>query len=269
VIMSVILRRLFKDRGITLTIFCLAGILLIWLYVAFFPLILEQAENLRGLMESLPTGLLRAFGIENLDIFNIEGFLTYKHYSMMVPLMLIFLMASLAGSGLSGEVERGTIEISLACPVSRLSIYFGLYFGGLVMLIIFTICAVLPIFPLAGIYNTAVVSNYHFLVGVMSLFFGWAVFSLSMLVSAVNSEQRRTYMVFGGIIFVMYILDLISALVGSVSWMKYLSFFYYYNPNYILLNNSIPAIAILIFAASAIVFTVAGAVYFRSRDIAI
>ena len=267
--MSVILRSLFKDRGMTLMIFCLAGILLLWLYVAFFPMLVEQADNLRGLMESLPKGFLRAFGIENLDIFNIEGFLTYKHYSLTVPLMLIFLMASLAGSGLSGEVERGTIEISMSCPISRLSVYFGLYLTGFLMLTLFTVCAILTIYPISEVYNAQYFFQFHFLVAIMSLLFGWVVFSLSMMISAMHSEQRRTYMMLGGVIFVMYILDLISALVGAVAWMKYFSFFYYYNPNYILMNNSIPLLSILVFAASALVFTGIGAIWFNNRDIAI
>lgn len=249
--------------------FCLAGILLMWMYIAFFPLIQQQSESIKGLLQSMPKGLLRAFGVENLNIFNLEGFLTYKHYTLMLPLMIIFLMASLAGTGLSGEVERGTIEISLACPVSRLRMFFGLYFAGLVMLIVFTICAVLVIAPLAGIYGMAYIFRYHFLVAVMSLFFGWAVFSLSMLISAVNSELRRAYMILGGIIFAMYILDLLGALVNSLAWMKYFSFFYYFNPNQIMMHQALPLTSILVFTASALILTLAGALWFKARDVGV
>ena len=91
--MSFYFLRLFRDRKFSLLLYCLAGIMMLWILLMFFPIIQEQSEVIKGFMDSIPKLLLKAFGIENLDIFTIEGFLTYKHYSMVWPLLLIFLSA--------------------------------------------------------------------------------------------------------------------------------------------------------------------------------
>jgi len=267
--MNAIIIRIIKDRRTSLILYCLAGILLIWLLITFFPIVRQQAENIKGFLESIPTVLLKAFGIENLNIFTIEGFLTYKHYSVVWPLMLVFLTASLAGYGLSGAVERGTIEIPLSCPVSRLHLFFSLYIAGLFTLIIFAVCSVLVIVPLGEIYHIEYIFSYHISVAAIGLLFGWAVFSLTMLLSAIYSEQRKTYMVLGGILFAMYLFDVIPAVSNTLAWMKYLSLFYYYDPNYILANNAINSISILVFAGFAVACTAVGAFYFKSRDISV
>lgn len=267
--MGVYFLRLFRDRKFTLLLYCLAGILMLWILLMFFPIIQQQSEAIKGFMDSIPKLLLKAFGIENLDIFTIEGFLTYKHYSMVWPLLLIFLSASLAGWGLSGQVDRGTIEIPLARPISRVQIFFNLYLTGIISLILFTICGVLSIVPLAELYKMQYLFSYHALIAILGLLFGWAVFSFAMLLSAIFSEQRRTYMVLGGTLFVMYILDIVPLVIKSLAWLKYFSLFYYYDPNYILLNNSIQSTSIFVFIGVAMVCTISGAIWFNRRDIAV
>jgi len=266
--MLVIFKRLFRDKAQSLMLFCIMGILLIWLYFLFFPLIVQQSENIRGFMESLPTVMLKAFGIEDLNaFFNIEGFLTYKHYNATLPLLIIFLMVSLAGSSLSGEIERGTIETPLACPVSRIRMFFGVYAVGIVALLIFTICAVFSVIPAGAILKIKYLLRFHLLIAFSSFFFGWSVLSLAMLVSALCSEARRSYMIMGGILFVTYVLYLISMTIGSLSWLRYFSLFGYYDPNYILLTNKIDYSSICVLIAVSIVCTFLGASHFNKRDI--
>ena len=266
--MLVIFKRLFRDKIQSLMLFCIMGILLIWLYFLFFPLIVEQSENIRGFMESLPIVLLKAIGVDDLNtFFNIEGFLTYKHYNATLPLLIIFLTVSLAGSSLSGEIERGTIETPLACPVSRIRMFFGVFAVGIVALLIFTICAVFSVVPAGAFGGIEYVLKFHLLIAIASCFFGWSVLSVAMLVSSLCSEARRSYMIMGGILFVMYILYLISMTIGSLSWLRYFSLFGYYDPNYILLTNKIDYSSLFVFSAVALMCTFLGAYHFNKRDI--
>lgn len=249
-------------------LFCIMGILLIWLYFLFFPLIVQQSENIRGFMESLPTVMLKAFGIEDLNtFFNIEGFLTYKHYNATLPLLIIFFMVSLAGSSLSGEIERGTIETPLACPVSRIRMFFGVYAAGMVALLIFTICAVFSVVPAGAFLRIDYLFGFHLLIALTSFFFGWSVLSIAMLISALCSEVRKSYMIVGGILFVTYILYLISITIGSLGWLRYFSLFGYYDPNSILLTSKIDYSSIYILSAISIICTFLGAYHFNKRDI--
>jgi beta-exotoxin I transport system permease protein len=267
--MFVIFLRYFRDRRNSLIVFTLAGVLLIWLYIAFYPIIEQQNANIMAFMESVPKSLLKVFGVEDFDFFTVEGFLTFKHYNVTWPVMMIFLMASLAGTSISGAIEQETMELPLACPISRFKFFFGIYITGVITLVVFTICTILIVVPLLEIDGTDYVFKFHFFVTIHSLFFGWAVFSLAMMLSSFFSEPRAVYMVLGGIIFTMYILFILPGFISSLRWVQYLSLFYYFDPKYILLSNTVNSTSLLVFAMTSIFSTLIGLVWFKRRDIAV
>ena len=265
--MLVIFKRLFRDRLPALVLFSIIGALFIFLYFLFYPLVVQQQDAIRGFMQSLPQVMLKAFGIEDLNIFSFEGFLAYKHYNTTLPLLYIFLLTGLAGSALSGEIERSTIETPLACPVSRLRMFFGIYAAGILTLAVFTIVAVLSVLPLGQLLGIEYVGRFHWQIAGLGLLFGWALFSLAVLVSAVCSQIRRTYVIMGGLLIVMYIIYLTAVTVSSLDWLKYFSLFGYFEPNYILRTNHFSYIALYVYSAVAITCTALGAYRFVKRDI--
>jgi ABC-2 type transport system permease protein len=265
--MLTLINRLLKDNRNILLLFCLAGVLLIWFYVEIFPLIEQHAEEITGLMEIIPKGMLKAFGVDDLDIFTLEGFLSYKHYSNMMPLMMIILFTALAASGLTGQIEKGTIEILLSCPVSRLKIFMGLYLIEVFALTVFIVCSVATIVPICELSGCLYDSGFHLSVALLSMFFGWAVFSLAMMISSIFSELRKAYLVFGAILFSMYIIYVISGLVNSLSWLGYSSLFYYFNIKHILLTGEIPLNSIHLFCIFSVLTSLTGLVVFNRRDI--
>ena len=261
--------RIIKDRRISLIVYCVAGILLLWMYVALYPSILEQAENLNKLMESYPEALMKAFGIKDFTFDHIENFLAVEQFSIVWPLIVIFMMISLAGVSISSEIEKGTMEILLSRPISRLKVFFGRYLAGIFTLLVFTICSVFAIVPLAELHNIDYVFENYITLAILCFLFGWAIFSLAIFFSAVFSERSKTYMATGGILIAMYVLNIVASLKDNLSDLKYASFFYYFGHNDALIHNTIDNLSIWVFVGVIVVFTVAGAIYFKKRDVAI
>jgi len=143
-----------KDRKISLAIYCLAGVALLWVYVMLFPSVQAQAEVFSELMKNYPEGLLRAFGIEDgFTLSTLESFLAVRHFNFIWPILVIFLLVPLAAGGIAGEVERGTSEIMLARPVSRKNIFLGRYLAGVFTLIVFAVFSIFSVVPLAEFHG--------------------------------------------------------------------------------------------------------------------
>jgi len=187
-----IILKTFKDKKIGLIIYSISGILLLWMYVAMFPSIQQQADAFNELIQNYPEGFMKTFGIDGSFNFSyIENFLSVEHFSLIWPIMVIFLLVSFAGAGIAGEIEKGTVEIPLSRPVSRLGIFFGRYFTGLMFLLIFTIFSVFAIIPLSQLHGIDYQLENYVSFSIVGFLFGWAIFSLAMMFSAFFSEEAK------------------------------------------------------------------------------
>ena len=258
-----------RDRKITLIVYCVAAVAFVWMFVAMFPTIQDQAENFSKMMENYPQGFLKAFGIEDVGFDTVEKFLAMENYSIMWPIMVMFMMVSIAGFSLAKEIEKGTAEILLSRPVSRLKLYFARYFAGILILIIFTFVSVFCVVPLAHLHNIDYNIDSYVAIAILSFLFGWAVFSMAYMFSAMFSEKGRAYAAAGGVLVLMYVLNLVASLKENWENLRYASFFYYYDFNKALDQAQIDWLPVVVFASVAVICTAVGAIWFYKRDIAI
>lgn len=264
-----ILKQTVNAKRIALSIYSLASAGFLLMYVAFYPAIQDQAKEFEKLLDAYPEGLFKAFGIEELNFETLEKFLALEQFSIVWPLMVILLMVSFAGAAIAREVETGTIELLLARSVSRLQLFFGRYFGGLAALTIFVLASTYPIIPMAELFGLEYVLDVYHPLALLCFCFGWAIWSMGLMFSAIFSERSRVYMVSGGILLLMYVAKIASSLKESLDWLQYSSFFYYFDANAVLIREETPVEALAVFAGVAVVCTAIGAGYFNKRDIAV
>lgn len=250
-------------------VYCLAGIGLLWMYIALFPSIQKQSASFNELMKNYPEALMKAFGLESLNFASVENYLAMEQFSIIWPIMVIFLVVSLAGGAIAGEIEKGTAEIMLSKPVSRLKIFFGKYLAGIFTIAIFIVCSIFAVMPLAELHNIDYIFKNYVTLAIVSFLFGLAIFSLAMLFSAIFSEKSKVYMTAGGILILMYVLNIIASLKDNLKNLKYLSFFHYYDPDQALIKNIINNTGVLVFVIVIVVCTVLAVVWFKKRDVTV
>ncbi len=267
--MGTIFLRILKDRKISLVVYCLTGLLLLWIFIAMYPLIQEQAEGMMALVEGLPENFMNAFGVDSESFTTVEGFLAAKQYSATWPLMVILLLVAIAGTVIAGEIEKGSIEITLSRPVSRLKIFFGRYLVGLVSLFFFTVFSVFSVFPLAALYDINIDFSNVVKLSIITFLFGMAILSVALFFSAIFSERSRVYMIIGSLMVGMYIMNTIALIKESIDYIKFASFFHYLDTTGALIFNTIGTTSIIVFCCCAIAFAIAGAWWFNKRDIAV
>ena len=267
--MLAIFWRTVKDRRSSLVAYLVAAVVFMWLYVALFPSMQAESEALAVALESIPDAFITAFGIEDLNITTIENFLSMEHFSFVWPIMVILLLLAIAGRGFAGEIEQGTVEILLSCPVSRIQVFAARYLVGVFSLLVFTVVSVFSVVPLAALHGVEYAIASFASVAVVSLLFGWTILSIGVLFSVVFSERSRVYMATGGILLVMYVLNVVSALKEELADLRLMSFFHYYNYNDALIRNQLNLDGVLVFVAAALVCTIVAAWWFTRRDIAV
>ena len=260
--------RVFKDRWVQLVIYSGISFLLVWLYVGLFPAIRDQAEQMKGFMEAYPESLTAAFNIDDSLFTQIEGFLSAEQYSFIWPIFAIVIASSLGGAAIAGEIEKGTIEVFLAQPISRIKLFFAKYFSGFAVLAIFTFISVFSIVPLAAMHNIDYKLENFALFSVVAFLFALAIYSMAMLFSSLFNQKGRVYFLTAGVIILMYVVNIVAALKDNLNDIKYFSFFYYYNSTEILVHNNIDDLTWWVFAGCIVVFTALGAYVFNKRDIA-
>lgn len=260
--------RAIKDRRIILLVYCLASIGLMLLYIGLFPSIKEQSASLEQLVKSYPEALLKAFNFDINSFTTIEGFLAGEQFSFVWPIMLMFMLIGYAGSALASEIERGTIEVILAQPISRTKLFFGRYFAGLLMLFLFVILSIFPALPIISAYDISYKFDNFLTLAILCFLFGWALLSIGMMFSSIFSDKGKVFFITGGLLVVMYVLNIVAVLKDNLSDLKYLSFFYYFNHSAALIYDKIDNLAYWVFVGVALVCTLIGAIWFSKRDIA-
>ncbi len=92
--------------------------------VLFLPSIRESGAQLSQLLESMPKGLLAAFGVsDQMDLLSPAGFLQGRLFGFLVPLVLLIQGIGIGAATIAGEEERGQLEVVAAHPVSRVQLY--------------------------------------------------------------------------------------------------------------------------------------------------
>lgn len=90
--------------------------------VAFWPAF-QDLPDLTALIESLPPGLIEAFGLQG--IASPAGYLRGNLYDIMVPLLFGWASIFLANGMTAAEEDAGRLELVLAQPVSRSAAFLG------------------------------------------------------------------------------------------------------------------------------------------------
>ena len=192
----------------------------------------------------------------------------YRHPINIVAISA-FVIATGAGA-VAREIERGSILLVLACPVSRwrfataklLAMVAGL-FVILAAMVAGTWIGVL-VTGLGGEVEMAIFLRIQLNTFALAM----AIGGYALLLSALGSDGGRTIAQATGITVVMFFLDFLAALWSPASALGPLSVFHYFDPLGVAQNGEFPARDLLVLFGVAGVTIAAALIGFQRRDIA-
>ena len=86
---------------------------------------------------------------------------------------------------------------------------------------------------------------------------------------AIFSEKGKANFMPAGILILMYVINILAGLQENLRNLKYLSFFYYFNPSKLLVHGELDSLAWFVFLGTFIVSTSLAIFWFNKRDISV
>ena len=263
--------RMLRDRWKSLVIYSITALGFLEMYIALFPVVHQRANQFDLVIKTFPPEIFKAMNIDpnSLSFASIESYLSTEYMSFLWPILAIIFAISLASYISINEIDRGTIETLASLPARRSKIFLQRYFTGLILLAGFCIISLFGAIPLAILHNTEFIFNNFLTAVIGSFLFIWAVYSLTTLFSVVFSEKGKSTMATGGVLILMYVINIISALQKDFMDLKYFSFFHYYKGSDLLAMNIYTEYAVLALGGFAVVTTIGALIWFNRRDLSV
>jgi len=239
-------------------------LLMFWLY----PGISGNTKALNELIEAMPDGLGRAFGLNGFD--SAEAFISAEYYGLILVLILSIVCVQLSTQLMAKLVDQGSMAYLLSTPTTRGRIAFtqaSVLVSGLAMIMAVTTIAgfVGNAWFLGGDYEFDTSKFLQLNVSALLLFV--AVGGIAFLVSALSNDEKRALGISGGITFGFFSLDLLGKISDSTEWMRSFTIFSLYKPSEILSGGEgllQPALILLAIGLAAFGLAIA---LFRRRDL--
>lgn len=237
------------------------GLLIPIIYSAFSDVIRELAAS-----GAFPPELLN-FGSGSL--FTLPGSITlgFQH-PLAIAMVAIFAVGS-AATAIAGERARGTLEVLLARPVSRLTLYLSTLLALLTTVLV-VLCAIL-----GGMIAGAAIQGLtdELDLGQVPLVllngFGlWAAFTTFGLGASVTFDRPGPAIgVSLAYVVINYFFEILGSLWADVAWTQDYSLFHHFDPGAILSGSADPA-DLLIVSVAAILPVIYAIAVFPRRDLA-
>lgn len=233
------------------------------LYVAMIVLIFPSFRD-SGAFEAVknyPEALRKAFGIE--DMTSIGSFLNTEVYSY-APLVLAFFPIMTFASAIAGAEERGALDILLGNPLPRRHVVLAAWIAMAIILlgVLTVVGAVSWLFGMAvdaGLSARAAFRAAYDLFPI-SIAFG----SLALLLSARLRQRGAVIGISFGVMFLMYLIDIIGKIAPDYDVLRWGSAFRFYGNA---IQQGFPWGDAAILIAAALVLLALAIPVFDRRDI--
>jgi ABC-2 type transport system permease protein len=148
---------------------------------------------------------MRQFGSAPLQM-DVPSVVMESYFGVMSTILL-FLLPMVTMSIFAEERKRGTMELLLTSPITRLQLILGKFFGALFFLIVMLLPAVLNIFLLFA-YSDPRPSLTPYLVGLLGvLLLGGSLIAVGLFVSSLTENQIVAAASTFGIFIILWVLD--------------------------------------------------------------
>lgn len=254
----IMIRYTFERSRTTLMWWIIGVALYTVINVAVYP---AFADSILLDMQNYPQGLVEAFGLSNLDQL---GPYLYAQVFLMLPLVLAFLPIMSFGGAIAGAEERGALDVTLTQPITRRSYVFATW--------IVAVLSVGIVLLITGILSWITIQVIGENLGVGdTLLAAWSVFpvtitagTIGLVLSALLRSRGAVLGASIGILFLLYLIDVIGNINESLDGLRYISPFRYFND---IFTYTVPVWHYLLLIGVSLVLLAISVKLFERRDI--
>lgn len=224
-----------------------------------------NVKNINEMMKVFPTEVLKAFNMDITSIDNAFGWL--KSEGFVFVLLVIGSYAGILGSNIVLKEENDkTIEYLNSLPVTRSKILWSKISSGLIYII--SMVVLLGIFNFIGLTVSGDFDLKLFiLLSLSPIFSSIIIFSLCLFISTFMHKQKKMLGISLGIVFISYILQLLSTLGETTEFLKYFSLFTIADIRNIIVDGSINPVMMLLSLLITSIFLVLALINYNRKEL--
>ena len=258
-------RATFKSNWIIFIIFF--AILLMYMASILGMYDPESIDTMQQLIETMPQGMMDAFGYSGSPT-NLISFIALYYYGFIALMFPMIYCIILANRLVAAHVDRGSMAYLLATPNSRIKIIATQAFY-----LIFSVTLLLALNTAAGIGLSEIMfpgdldlANFIRL-NLVTILMTLAISSICFFFSCLFNEAKYSLAFGAGIPLIFFIINMLRNIEGSPEWLKYLTLYSLFDASAIVTGEHPVTLAILNFAAMAIILYSAGILIFSRRNL--
>jgi ABC-2 type transport system permease protein len=263
-------RRTLK-RSLSGTIFLMIGLFIFEFVQPMVADSLGGGEGVAAMLERLPPVFQTILKTQP-EFVALSGLPGYLSLGFSHPIYYVLTTAALAAlicRSVAGELESGTMQLALARPVSRTSVYLSRLLAVAVTIFVITVVTFAGMVVGVAVANPDGSLNYsHILptaVGAMLLL--GAIGGVAMAVSASSDTTSQAVGWTTGFVVVSFVINYLAAMWSVIAPLDPLSIYSYFNPAQGLINGELAWRDAVILGAVALAGVVIGGVVFKERDL--
>lgn len=261
------IKREFKINLKSFIIWSSVLIAMFLLVFLIYPYILtdDTLESLDEMMKVFPPELLKAFNMDLASINSAYGWLKSEGF-MFVLLVTGFYSSILGANIVLKEESDKTIEYLGSLPIKRSKIIVDKVIVGVTYIVAFV--------SLIGLFNYIALllsddfnHKEYLLLSVTPLLVGLPLFAINLFISTFLHKTKKTIGISLGLVFVFYILSVLSELSDKVEFLKYFSIYTLADTRNIMANVNINPFYILFSFVITFIFLFGSYIRYEKKEL--
>lgn len=246
----------------------LSVLIIMFLFVyLIYPYIItdENIKEIDSLMEAFPPEVLKAFNMDMSSLTTAYGWFKSEGF-MFILLIIGFYSSMLGGNILLKEENDKTIEYLSSVPIKRSKIITN----KIIVCIsyIFLIVIIMGLFNYISLLISGDLNQKEFfLLSITPIFIGLPFFAINMFISTFMHKTKKTIGISLGLVFIFYLINVVSELSDNVEFLKYFSIYTLADVRNIIANTTINPIMIVVSIIITIVFIVGTYINYNKKEL--
>lgn len=241
-------------------------IMFLFVYLIYPYIVTDEAlKSMDEMMNTMPPEMLKAFNIDIAEIDTAYGWL--KTEGFMFVLIVIGIFSAMLGSNIVLKEENDkTIEYLGTMPITRNRILTNKVLVSIVYIILMVV--VLGLFNYVSLLLSGDFDKIQFiLLSITPLFAALPLFAINLFISMFMHKTRKTIAISFGMVFIFYILNVLSELSTKVEFIKYFSIYTLCDIRNVITKVSINPITIIICLIITITFISLSYIRYNKKEL--
>ena len=241
-------------------------IMFLFVYIIYPYIVTDDAlKSMDEMMKTLPPEMLKAFNIDIAEIDTAYGWL--KTEGFMFVLIVIGIFSAMLGSNIVLKEENDkTIEYLGTMPITRNRILTNKVLVSIIYIILIVLS--LGLFNYVSLLLSGDFDKMQFiLLSITPLFAALPLFAINLFISMFMHKTRKTIAISFGMVFIFYILNVLSELSTKVEFIKYFSLYTLCDIRNVITKVSINPITIIIGLIITITFISLSYIRYNKKEL--